>query len=144
MVGFGEADKAGLNGGRFVKILHEKNLIVRCKDVKPRPDARVSLPIPRWLLGWWMVTWRDQAYYYHFNLTQQVIWTQVPPISATMPPLIVSNTGKFIVDPGATISIKWNGTKSTEKFTVVAKTQSKTLAGLWNGGEPLAAVRRWP
>lgn len=99
-----------------------------------------GLPLPTWLPGWWEVAWRGDTYYYHFNVTQQATWTQVRPITNLMPPLIVNDTGKFIVDPGPTISIKWGRTHSEEKFTVDVGSKPPTLSGLWNGTERVTAI----
>ena len=140
LVGFGEADKAGLNGGRFVSALREHNLVERCKHVVARSDGKVSLPIPPWLPGWWVVSWRGQSYYYHFSVTLHVIWTQVPPLTNRVPPLIVTGTGRFIVDTGSTVAIKW-GTGTEEKFAIVAGSRSKAMAGRLQGVEELKATR---
>ena len=37
----------------------------------PDPVAVVA-PVPEWLLGWWTVTWRNEDYYYYFDLNHNV------------------------------------------------------------------------
>lgn len=142
LVGFGEGDKRVQNGDTFARILRENNLVERCANIVPKREARVSLPIPGWLPGWWIVTWRAQKFFYHFDKQQQVTWTQVPPISATMPPLIASDTGKFIIGGGSAISITWGATGSEESLAPTSKAaKPDALAGMWRGSEPLTAVR---
>jgi hypothetical protein len=99
-------------------------------------------PVPEWLVGWWKVTWRGQAYYYFFDHNRQVKWTQILPQSTSQPPLIASDTGNFAVELPNSVTIRWGATGSVEKFSRVPATDDEEeMSGKWNGTEPLTAVK---
>jgi hypothetical protein len=99
-------------------------------------------PVPEWLVGWWKVTWRGQAYYYYFDRNRQVKWTQVLPQDISAPALIGSDTGKFAVQPPISVATLWSATGSIEKFNRVPATDAEEeMWGKWNDTEPLTAVK---
>ena len=109
-----------------------------------------NLPIPEWLIGWWKVTWRGQAYYYCFSHNHQVKWTQITPreydrrLNISQPakllnPMFLANdTGMFVIDVGNAVTIRWGATGSLETFTL---TSDESMRGTWNDREQLTATK---
>jgi hypothetical protein len=141
LVGFGEANKGALNGGTFVNVMRENNLVARCAHLSPGEDQKVSLQVPAWLLGWWQVSWRGQTFYYYFSKDLYVTWSQIPPLNKNQAPLVIGDTGKYIVEAGPTVSIHWRTSGSREAFKPPAGASPKDLTGLWNGSERLLASK---
>jgi hypothetical protein len=56
-----------------------------------------GFPVPEWLVGWWVVTWQKQTFYYNFDRNHQVIWTQIQPPNSSLPPSDVRDTGRLMV-----------------------------------------------
>jgi hypothetical protein len=98
-------------------------------------------PVPEWIIGYWKVTWRAQAYYYYFGRDGQVKWTQVEPQSTSQPPLVVSDTGNFTIDGLNAVTIRWGSTGSVEKYNRTLVTTDEEMQGTWNGTEPLTAKK---
>jgi len=46
-----------------------------------------AAPVPDWLLGWWEVEFRGDTYYYYFDLTHQVKWSEYRPRDLMTPQL---------------------------------------------------------
>jgi hypothetical protein len=102
-------------------------------------SAAQTGPAPEWLVGWWKVTWRGQAYYYYFDRNRQVKWTQILPGDTSQPPLAASDTGTSAVEPNNAVTTRWGATGSVEKFSIVFGTGAQ-MEGTWNGTEPLTAA----
>jgi hypothetical protein len=141
LVGFGEGDKRAQNGNTLVQVMRDHNLLARCSNLTPGEDQKVSLPVPAWLLGWWQVSWRGQTFYYYFNKDLLVTWSQVPPLVTTQAPLIIGDTGKYIVEAGPSIAIHWRTSGSREVFRPQAGAAPKTLTGRWQELESLQATK---
>lgn len=101
--------------------------------------AKSAGPVPDWLLGWWNVQWRGQAFYYHFNREYKVQWTQIVPRDTTRPATLANDTGAVAVDSPSTFSINWSATGSVEKFE--KSPGNLPMRGVWNDKEPLTAVK---
>jgi len=101
--------------------------------------AQPSNPVPDWLLGWWNVNWRGQAFYYYFDRNLECSWTLTPPLDTTRPSLVVNDKGKVALDVPNAVTIKWGATGSIEKFNKLAN--SMPMRGTWNDKEPLAATK---
>jgi hypothetical protein len=89
--------------------------------------------VPDWLLGWWVVTWSNQIYYYYFNSNFEVIWTQDPnlgPITDS-PPQFYSDMASFgVVDSGTkSVAFRWCQTGTTEKYTILNGSGDMTMIG---------------
>lgn len=95
-------------------------------------------PIPEWLLGWWEVTWRAEAYYYYFDRSHQVKWTQSRPRDTSKPPMLANDTGSVTVEVPSSVMIRWGATGSVEKFTRPL-TNGDPMEGTWNDQESLTA-----
>ena len=74
--------------------------------------------VPDWLLGWWTVTWNKQIYYYFFDSTFQVFWTQNAweITNANSRPTFANDTAKFAVDPPNGVVMRWPNTGTVEKY----------------------------
>ncbi len=97
-------------------------------------------PVPGWLLGWWKVVWRGQAYYYYFFGNRQVKWTQTEPAGVLQPLLGANDTGSFAVDDNGVI-IRWAATGSVEKFSSGLGDDAGPMQGKWNDSEALTATK---
>jgi hypothetical protein len=98
-----------------------------------------TVPVPEWLPGWWVVSWRHETYYYYFDRNLGVSWTLVQPSSASQPPAGARDKGRVTIEPFNGINIVWAATGSVEKF--VQNTTNEQMEGTWNGKEALSAVR---
>ena len=103
-------------------------------------DAGQTATVPDWLVGWWKVMWRGQAYYYYFDRNWQAKWTQTVAQSLAQPPLTASDTGSVATDGAGSVTIRWGATGSVETFSGVAGDNSR-MSGMWNGKEPLTAEK---
>ena len=101
-----------------------------------------ALPIPQWLLGWWTVTWRTQTFYYYFDASNKVRWTQNKWDNTTtnLPPGAPSDTGTFVVNEDG-VSTKWDTTGSVERFWVLAGSNNCNMVGALNETDQLYAVK---
>lgn len=99
-----------------------------------------SAPVPDWLPGWWVVSWRHESYYYFFDRSFGVSWTLVKPSSPAQPPAGARDKGKVSVEPLNVVSIVWGATGSVEKL-VKTPTINEQMGGTWNGKEALSAVK---
>jgi hypothetical protein len=106
---------------------------------EPTAADKANGPVPNWLLGWWNVSWRGQAFYYYFDSTYSVKWTQMLPRDTTRPALSANDTGKVSVESPSDFSIVWGKTGSIEKFSRPLGTSQ--MRGSWNSKEPLAASK---
>ncbi|SRR5215204_240748 len=104
-----------------------------------QPKASTA-PVPDWLPGWWVVSWRHETYYYFFDRSFGVSWTLVQPSSASQPPAGARDKGQVTIEPFNVVSIVWAATGSVEKF-VKTPTTNEQMGGTWNGKEALSAVR---
>jgi hypothetical protein len=110
-------------------------------DTGPAPTVqKSSAPVPDWLPGWWVVSWRHETYYYFFDRNFGVSWTLVKPSSPSQPPAGDRDKGKVSIEPMNVITIVWSATGSVEKL-VKAPTVNEQMNGTWNGKEALSAVR---
>lgn len=108
------------------------------ESIAPAP---VDLPVPPWLPGWWTVTWRGRAYYYHFNAKRQVRWTDFKPMNTALPPTIPKDSGAITMDIAAGVTVRWNATGSVERFALQPVVGALRMGGTWNGSERLEAVK---
>jgi hypothetical protein len=117
-----------------------KEIVDRLK--KTSSSAATAVPVPAWLPGWWTVTWRGQTYYYYFDRSLQVKWTQDRPSNTAQPLVVARDTGSFVVESAVAITIRWNATGSVEKFGLrPTTTENLQMMGTWNNTEPLDAVK---
>src|SRR5262245_10102986 len=95
--------------------------------------------VPAWLMGWWEVTWRGEAYFYFFERSGQVRWTDLRHTGATQPPQNARDRGAFAVSED-NVTIRWGASGSVETFgrRVTSKEQ---MRGTWNYREPLVAEK---
>lgn len=110
------------------------------------PAAQIG-PVPDWLVGWWKVTFRGQAYYYYFDRNRQVKWTQILPHDTSQPPLAPRDTGTFAVLVTNAVITRWGATGSVEKFIVMWNDPDEQMR--WDMERYGAAHRReyvirWP
>lgn len=103
-----------------------------------QPSTQTS-PVPEWLVGWWKVMWRSQAYYYYFDRNHQAKWTQVVPQKTSQPPASARDTGKVSVESSAAFSVRWNNTGTVEKFSRVGT--KNEMKGTWKGLEPMSGTK---
>ena len=99
-----------------------------------------SAPVPEWLPGWWVVSWRHESYYYFFDRNFGVSWTLVKPSSPSQPPAGARDKGTVTMEPLNVVSILWGATGTVEKL-VKTPTTNEQMGGTWNGKEALTAVR---
>jgi hypothetical protein len=102
--------------------------------------APTSLPIPSWLPGWWKVGWRSQVYYYWFDNTRHVKWTQLAPPDTAAPMAHASDTGSVTVESANAFAIIWGASGSIEKFHLLPY-EPPQMSGTWNETDRLDAVR---
>lgn len=102
------------------------------------PDQPAN-PVPDWLHGWWDVRWRGQSFYYYFDRSREVGWTQIAPLDRSRPAMFYNDKGKLAIGVPNALSIVWNKTGSVEKFENPLNTPK--MAGTWNDKEPLAATK---
>lgn len=100
--------------------------------------SQTTNPVPEWLPGWWYVSWRNQPYYYYFDRSNKVKWTQVKPKDPNQPVTAANDTGAVTVENPTAISIRWGNTGSIEKLSLLG---GGRMSGTWNGKEPLSASR---
>ncbi len=96
-------------------------------------------PVPDWLLGWWKVMWRGQAFYYYFDAGRQVKWTRTEPDDTSSPLVMGNDTAACVIFLDNTITIRWNNSGSVEKFT--KSSDDSPMRGTWNDSEPLTAEK---
>jgi hypothetical protein len=101
-------------------------------------DASPSVPAPQWLLGWWKVSWRGEAYYYYFDSNNQAKWTRSMPQNLSLPAGNFNDTGR-VTAGNSNVTIRWNTTGSVEKFN--KSSYDDTMSGSWNDQESLSAVK---
>lgn len=102
------------------------------------PDQPAN-PVPDWLQGWWDVRWRGQSFYYYFDRSREVTWTQIAPLDRSRPSLVYNDKGKLAIGVPNALSIVWSKTGSIEKFENPLNTPN--MKGMWNDKEPLAATK---
>jgi hypothetical protein len=99
-----------------------------------------TAPVPDWLPGWWVISWRHETYYYFFDRNFGVSWTLVKPSSPSQPPAGARDKGTVTMEPINVVSIVWGATGSVEKL-VKTPTTNEQMGGTWNGKEALSAIR---
>jgi len=105
-------------------------------------SGAATAPNPSWLVGWWKVTWRGQAFYYLFDRGSQVRWTQAPPSHPAMPLNVPRDTGNVATEAPATVTIRWGASGSEEKLALLpTDTATLGMEGTWNDTEKLTAVK---
>jgi hypothetical protein len=103
------------------------------------PDP--TIPPPTWLNGWWAVKWRGSDFYYYFDGSSTVTWSQWKPDDLEFaPPPFPIHTGDLLMTGASTFRITWNDTGSVEDLVLTVGSKDK-LVGLWNGEENLNGVR---
>jgi hypothetical protein len=96
------------------------------------PDP--NIPNPPWLLGWWQIHWRGQYWYYYFNQSNTVMWTQQAPSSPDVVPLSMPyNQGQLTVTGPTSFTIVWNDSGSVETFNMQGS--GNQVMGMWNDRE---------
>ncbi len=101
--------------------------------------AKATAPVPDWLLGWWQVAFRGDTYYYYFDLTHQVKWSEFRPRDTMMRMMATDGgAGSFAVKDGSEITIKWRS-GNVEKFT--RSSSGDRIAGTWNESAAISAER---
>lgn len=96
--------------------------------------------MPKWVLGWWTVTWRGMIYYYYFSENYEVRWIQVPPISTAFSPPAANDVGDVTVAPFG-IVIRWRTSGSVEKFFPDTDPPVSGMWGTWNDNERITGVK---
>jgi hypothetical protein len=103
------------------------------------PDP--TIPPPQWLNGWWAVQWRGSDFYYYFDGTSTVTWTQWKPNDLEIaPPKFPIHTGDLLMTGANSFRITWNDTGSVENLVLSVGSKDE-IVGLWNSGESLKGVR---
>ena len=98
-------------------------------------------PLPGFaVLGWWEVVWRGQSFYYYFEKTGRVGWTQQKPKSLKQPLPIPQGSGYHFHRLASKMQVVWSQTGSVEEFETL-KVAAGTMTGMWNGSEPMTAKR---
>jgi hypothetical protein len=98
------------------------------------------VPLKGWLVGWWVVAWRGQLFYYYVEAPGKVSWTLKRPVSESFIPYKFDDVGTIVLDSRDVVTIKWNTTQTIEKFKPLTA-DNRTLIGDWNDKEPLIACR---
>ncbi len=106
------------------------------------PSVTATSPMPAWLPGWWVVTWRGQTYYYYFDRNHKVKWTPNAPTNTSQPPTSARDTGSVVIEGVAALIIRWSSTGSVENFGLLpSTTNSLEMGGTWNGTERIDAEK---
>jgi hypothetical protein len=102
----------------------------------PDPPAGKE-SIPAWLIGWWKVTWRGQIYFYWFDFSGVVKWTQTEPTKMA-PPGVASDKGTITIDGPGSVTVRWGKTGSVEHFRLFpGMFDHHLMSGTWNETEPI-------
>lgn len=136
-LGFGDPKVASLTAQTYENVFRDQNLIERC-------DAALALDrlLPRWLIGWWRVTWRGQTFFYAFDSRGGVAWTPMAPLQATAPAVVgLRDSGRVSLGPGGDLRIVWSATGTVESFTAQAVAGPPRMSGRWNGLEEIQAEK---
>ncbi|MFO1353002.1 MAG: hypothetical protein U1F68_20940 [Gammaproteobacteria bacterium] len=97
---------------------------------------------PGWLRGWWEFKWRGSIYYYYFDTTSHVAWSQTKPQDRSVPMQHEEGRGTVAIGaPPNGITILWRNSGSKEEFTRVSGAKIETLTGFWNGTEPIDGTK---
>ena len=107
----------------------------------PAAAVPVSGPSTNWLIGWWDVRDENQ-YYYHFDGSGHVHYTEKRPLTMMGPPKLPQNAGKYRFLSLNILEIKWNpldGGNTVETFT--ADGSGRMMTGKSNLYSPLVAKR---
>ncbi len=94
--------------------------------------------VPAWLLGWWVVDWRGEPYYYLFDPDGVARYTRQRPPNAGARMTTPQDKGAYTTGSGNTATVTWGATGSIERFHL---SQAGRMSGLWNDREPLSATR---
>jgi hypothetical protein len=90
------------------------------------------------MLGWWKVGWRGTDYYYYFERTGRVGWTQHAPANLKQPLHAPGGRGYWFQEP-LRISICWTDSSSFEELAVRPPLAATHLEGTWNGSDRIVA-----
>jgi hypothetical protein len=90
------------------------------------------------MLGWWEVQWRGTTYYYYFEKSGRVGWTQQKPANLQHPLSGAGGRGYWFQQP-LRVGICWTETGSFETLAARPPLADTHLEGKWNGAEPLVA-----
>jgi hypothetical protein len=101
-----------------------------------REDA--AIPFDSSVPGWWKVLWRGGTYYYYFEKTGRVGWTQQLPTNLKLPLNAPGGRGYWFLDP-TQIRICWTDTGSLEVLTVRPPLSDTHMEGWWNNSQKLIA-----
>jgi hypothetical protein len=103
------------------------------------PDP--TIPPPPWLGGWWVVKWRGTDYYYYFDGSNTVTWTQWKPDNLEISPIpFPIHTGNLLMTGADSFKITWNDSGSIENHSLAVGSKDE-IVGLWNSKENLSGVR---
>ena len=86
---------------------------------------------PEWLVGWWRVSWQNNAYYYNFTSGHTVTYSKEGIRGR------VSGMGNFRMNSESSLTVNWPATGTVERFGVAAP---GSMHGLWNGTEQIFAT----
>jgi hypothetical protein len=82
--------------------------------------------------GWWEAVWMSQTYYYHFDKTGHVAWTQKAPANTKQPISMVRGKGYWFDQPHR-IAICWTETGTLELVSVKPGQPATHLEGTSRG-----------
>ena len=101
-----------------------------------RDDPAIAPDSP--MLGWWEVLWRGGTYYYYFEKTGRVSWTQKKPANAAHGMSAPSGKGYWFAEP-LRVVICWTETGNVEALAVKPPLAATHLEGTWNGSDKVVA-----
>lgn len=98
-------------------------------------------PVPDWLQGWWEVAFRGDTYYYYFDVTHQVKWSEYPPRD-TMIRMTATDggVGTFSTTDQGHVTIRWRS-GNVEKYSRASSSRGEKLSGTWNESASITAER---
>jgi hypothetical protein len=95
--------------------------------------------VPKWLVGFWEVTWQGWKYYYFFGTDRQAAYTDRPALAPDLPFMNVGR-GRFAVTLREVI-VLWYDTGAVERFRIVPGVTDKMVGYLNGTADQLTAVK---